>query len=130
MSEEEAIKILENKVEKSKKIEIRNNPMLDIVYEIITENRAIETILDLYNKEKEKNKKYQGIENGTTIIFKSKAKYVREDRIEKYYINKNKIREKIKDLKKEQEEYKDSQEWEIQDDIVAQIEVLEELLGE
>ena len=48
------------------------------------------------DKLKEKNKKYQGIEKGTTIIYKSKAKYVREDRIEKYYINKNKIREFIK----------------------------------
>lgn len=50
------------------------------------------------NELQEKNKKYQGIEEGTTIIFKSKAKYVREDKIEKYYINKNKIREKIKEL--------------------------------
>ena len=50
------------------------------------------------NKLKEQNKKYQGIEDGTTIIYKSKAKYVREDRIEKYYIDKNKIREKIKEL--------------------------------
>ena len=47
-----------------------------------------------------KNKQYQGIEKGTTIIYKSKAKYVREDRIEKYYINKNKIREIIKEKAK------------------------------
>ena len=77
-------------------------------------------LLDLYKKEKEKNKKYQGIENGTTIIYKSKAKYVREDRIEKYYINKNKIREFIKKETK-QDTYKF-------DCISAK--KLEELLGE
>lgn len=68
-------------------------------------NKDIETIqglLDLYQKEKEKNKKYQGIENGTTIIYKSKAKYVREDRITRYYIDKYKIREKIKEIKKDE----------------------------
>ena len=70
-------------------------------------NDAIKTILNLIekqqkeiNKLKEQNKKYQRIEKGTTIIYKSKAKYVREDRIEKYYVNKNKIRNKIKELEK------------------------------
>ena len=63
----------------------------------------LKTLLNLIKKQqkeieklKEKNKKYQGIEEGTTIIYKSKAKYVREDRIEKYYIDKNKIREFVK----------------------------------
>ena len=70
------------------------------------ELNAIGGLLDLYYKQQKeieeleaKNKQYQGIEEGTTIIYKSKAKYVREDRIEKYYINKNKIREKMKEVK-------------------------------
>ena len=77
-------------------IEERKYSRVDI--EQIKIQEAIEGLLDLYQKEKAKNKKYQGIENGTTIIFKAKAKYVREDRIEKYYIDKNKIREKIEML--------------------------------
>ena len=66
----------------------------------------LRTLLNLIEKQQKeieeleaKNKQYQGIEEGTTIIYKSKAKYVREDRIEKYYINKNKIREKMKEVK-------------------------------
>lgn len=43
---------------------------------------------------------------------------------------KNKIRAKIKELEKEHKEYKGSQEWEIQDDIHAQINILKELLEE
>lgn len=76
-------------------IEERKYNRVDI--EQIKIQEALEGLLDLYQKEKEKNKKYQGIENGTTIIYKSKAKYVREDRIEKYYIDKNKIRELIRE---------------------------------
>ena len=60
----------------------------------------IEYLLNEIKILKDENKKYQGIEEGTTIIYKSKAKYVREDRIEKYYVDKNKIREKIKELEK------------------------------
>lgn len=92
-------------------------------------------ILKLYQKEKEKNKKYQGIENGTTIIYKAKAKYVREDFIKRYYVDKNKIREKIKELEQELEEERENgldftlmHEHEI--DINGIIEVLHELLGE
>ena len=44
------------------------------------------------------------------------------------YISKNQIKEKIEELEKEQEEYENSQEWEIQDDIVAQINILKDLL--
>lgn len=38
-----------------------------------------------------------------------------------------KISNKIKELEKEYEEYKNGQEWEIQDDIQAQITILQEL---
>lgn len=41
---------------------------------------------------------------------------------------KDKIKAKIEELNKEYEKYKDGQEWEIQDDIQAQISILEELL--
>ena len=93
---------------------------------------AIQGLLDLYQKEKEKNKKYQRIEKGTTIIYKSKAKYVREDRIEKYYIDKNKIREKIKELEQFQEQHKEGT-WgdiPIEDYDFDKINLLKELLGE
>lgn len=43
---------------------------------------------------------------------------------------KNKIRAKIKELEEEQKEYKGGQEWEIQDDIDAQINILKQLLEE
>lgn len=54
MCEEEAIKILEDKVEKGKELEARNNPMSDIVNEIIAENRAIENLIQR-NKELEES---------------------------------------------------------------------------
>lgn len=77
------------------------------------------------DKLKEKNKKYQGIENGTTIIYKAKAKYVREDRIKKYYVDKNKIREKI-EFYKRYGKVKNSNEYVM----CEEIQVLEELLEE
>ena len=56
MSEEEkkAIKILKDKLYKGKELETRNNPMSDIVNEIIIENRAIESLLQR-NKELEES---------------------------------------------------------------------------
>jgi hypothetical protein len=45
-------------------------------------------------------------------------------------VSKDKIRAKIEELEKEQKEYKGSQEWEIQDNIDAQINILKELLEE
>ena len=97
-------------------------------------NDAIKTILNLIKKQQKeieeleaKNKQYQGIEKGTTIIYKSKAKYVREDKIEKYYIDKNKIREKIKELDELQ---KKSNLTGLITEYQIKIQVLEELLGE
>jgi hypothetical protein len=74
-------------------------------YESEDNYKYIETVKNLIAKQqkeidklKEQNKKYQGIENETTIIYKSKAKYVREDFIKRYYVDKNKIRERIKHI--------------------------------
>ena len=98
----------------------------------VVQYKYYKKLTDMYIKEKEKNKKYQGIENGTTIIYKSKAKYVREDRIEKYYFDKNKIREKIKTLRKREEKiYKTDYELEpvkAIDCLLLRIGDLEELL--
>lgn len=52
--EKKAIKILKDKLEKGKELETRNNPMSDIVNEIIIENRAIESLLQR-NKELEES---------------------------------------------------------------------------
>lgn len=104
-------------------------------------NSYIKIVLNLIKKQQKeieeleaKNKQYQGIEDGTTIIYKSKAKYVREDRIEKYYVNKNKIREKIKELK-EKGNYRDiynptGRVHFMKEETDYQIQVLYELLGE
>lgn len=61
---------------------------------------AIKQAIQVIKKQQNELEKYQGIENGTTIIYKSKAKYVREDRILKYYVDKYKIREKNKRIRK------------------------------
>lgn len=49
-------------------------------------------------KKQKEIEEFRGIKNGTTIIYKGKAKYVREDKINKYYISKNKVREKIREV--------------------------------
>lgn len=130
LSEEEIIKILNKYISFARKEENFSSTMeFNWHFDL---SQDINILLDLYNKEKAKNKKYQGIENGTTIIYKSKAKYVREDRIEKYYIDKNKIREKIKELEEFQEQHKIGN-WAdipIEDYDLDQINLLKELLGE
>lgn len=75
-------------------------------------------LLDLYEDEKEKNRYL------ITQIPRDKIFYFSEED----YVSKAEIRAKIEELEKEQEEYENSQEWEIQDDILAKIIVLEELL--
>ena len=52
------------------------------------------------------------------------------EKLQKDTIWKDKIKAKIKELEEEQKEYKGSQEWEIQDNIDAQINILKELLEE
>ena len=62
---------------------------------------AIQGLLDLYNKEKEKNKKLE-----------------------------DKIKGKIEELEKDYKEYENSNEWEIFDETKYAYEVLQELLEE
>lgn len=116
MSEDEVIQTLRNHVcwVKSKNVK-----------------QAIETILDLYQREKNSNqwllKAFDESRNNNIELAKEYYKLQEELKQEKEE-NKDKIREKIKKLEKEQKEYKGSQEWEILDVINAQIDVLKELL--
>jgi len=104
----------------------------------IKDNCKMYVDLDLYNKEKGKNKEQkQRIRNLECKIIRQKeqiiglrGKWHIDAFIEEDYISKDKIREKIEELNKEYEEYKEEQEWEIQDDIQAQISILQSLLEE
>lgn len=51
-----------------------------------------------------------------------------EEYIEKYYVKKDKIREKIEELEKDYKEYENSNEWEIFDETKYAYELLKELL--
>lgn len=91
----------------------------------------IERYKDLVEIEKEHQK-----ENGE---LREKTKELENADLTIVYMNgfydaekkwKDKIREKIKELKKEYEEYKDSQEWEIFDETKYAYELLQELLEE
>lgn len=92
--------------------------------------KAIQGLLDLYKQEKEKNKELKKYYATRKEVEDLKETIACLHESAKDYISKDKIKEKIEELKKEQKEYENSQEWEIQDDIVAQINVLEELLEE
>ena len=48
--------------------------------------------------------------------------------IKKYWVNKDKIKAKIEELNKDLKEYENGQEWEIQDEIRGQIDILQSLL--
>ena len=54
-----------------------------------------------YQKLKKETEELKGIKNGTTIEYIGKAIYWRKDKIEKYFVRKDKIRDKIKDLEKD-----------------------------
>lgn len=51
MELKESIKLLEEKIEKGKELDTRNNPMSDIIDEIIIENKAIERVLHYIKEE-------------------------------------------------------------------------------
>ena len=94
-------------------------------------------LLDLYKQEKELHKEYEDKFLKLLSSFNrlsELAETLRKENVELLIEKRQKelkIREKIKNLNKEyEEEYKNGQEWEIQDDIQAQISVLEELLEE
>lgn len=100
-------------------------------------HELFKNVLDLYNKEKELHKEYEDKFLKLLSSFnrlKELAETLRKENVELLIEKRQKelkIREKIKNLNKEyEEEYKNGQEWEIQDDIQAQISVLEELLEE
>lgn len=101
--------------------------------------KSLKRLYDSYNKEKEKRKiaeenhKVLSLDLGQAL----KDLGLPEDtiisdelvlEINKRYVSKDKIKEKIEELEQEYKEYKNGQEWEIQDDIQAQIIVLQELL--
>ena len=74
--------------------------------ESLRKNRGVsfaqaDIILNLIEQQQKEIEEFKGIKNGTTIIYKGKAKYIREDKINKYYVEKNKIRTKIKELLEE-----------------------------
>ena len=124
--------------------------------QLISYQSAIETLLTAYEKEKEKNMeltnsynkaiKETNEENRKCMLLavenqdlkdKYSDKKIRntvikryKEVIEKDYISKAKIKAKIEELNKELEEYKGGREWEIQDEIMGQIEVLQSLLEE
>lgn len=90
-----SLKIIAELVEKQQK-EIEQQAK-----EIARQDRSIHKLnLDKIQQQKE-IEEFRGIKNGTTIIYIGKAKYVREDKINKYYISKDKIREKIKEIENE-----------------------------
>lgn len=148
MSEEEkkAIETVESFIKYYKTNEqTGNRANLDVLRE---ECQAIEFILNKYdvtqkelNSLKEIEKSHQE-ENGKLRVeleqekernelFVASGNNINLERhIKNNYISKDKIKEKIEELEKEQKEYKNSQEWEIQDDIVAQINILKDLLEE
>ena len=51
MELDESIKLLEEKIEKGKELDTRNNPMSDIIDEIIIENKAIDTVIKYIKEE-------------------------------------------------------------------------------
>lgn len=117
MNIEESIEILESYKESLEEYE--DNPRII---------QAIETLLTAYEKEKENNKELRKY-----YATRKEVEELREineclhDSSENY-IHKNKVIEKVKEIKDEFKEYENGQEWEIQDEIRGQIEVLESLL--
>lgn len=86
---------------------------------------SLETLLDLYQKEKEKNRL---LIEGKFREVADKNSYIKDN-----YISKDKIKEKIENLEGYIQENSDEQGYwgsEHQEDIYAKIEILEELLGE
>lgn len=124
------IKILLNLIEKQQK-ELNSLKEIEQLHQ--EENRKLRVELE---QEKERNNELEielSIRDNINVDkLVEKYRYYRRlvDSYQANCISKEKIRAKIEELKKEQKEYKKSQEWEIQDDIVAQISILEELLEE
>lgn len=116
------------------KLKIKNDNLTiqgmfgDIYEEIQKDNTAIETLLTAYEKEKEKNKKINKYIEDRTKIDKDIQTFINKDYVEQEYISKDKVKAIIEELNKDFKEYENGQEWEIQDEIRGQIEVLQSLL--
>ena len=132
MSEDEAINFLKNIVKQNGDLDTHTT-----VPFYKKEAKAIETILDLYQKEKEKNKEleditraYNGMKGimpeGNPIVIADKE-YFDSGRFVERYISKDKIRAKIEEVKRKREE-----EWETAgiSMLGSAIDVLNELLEE
>ena len=104
---------------------IKNNDGLDVD---LVEKKYYEKIVDLYNKEKEKNR-----QSKMRIVQLENEITARIEDINKYFISKDKIKEKIEELEKERKR-KDEEDtinpFYDQIDITHIIEVLQELLKE
>lgn len=85
------------------------------------QEEAIETLLTAYEKEKEKEKNKE-LENSDLTTVYLNGVYDGEKKIN------DKIKAKIEELNKDFKEYENGQEWEIQDEIRGQIDVLQSLL--
>lgn len=93
MNEKEALKGLKNLIQIFKLCSETNGELKDIhIMNPKAYKEAIETILDLYNEEKEKNKKLEA-ENFSLNEMKKYNK--------KHYISKDKIREKYLEMEQE-----------------------------
>lgn len=88
MTEEEIIDILENVII----FKNTSDKFTDL------DLNAIQGLLDLYNKQKEKLKAYEIKKENVAFVMRQ---YGKTNNIIKEYISKDKIREKIKELKKE-----------------------------
>lgn len=95
---------------------------------------AIDTILNLIEKQskeieelKEENKTLKNLQNDTNRLYTEmiERKNYFERELQKL---EDKIKAKIEEINKDFKEYENGQEWEIQDEIRGQIEVLQSLL--
>lgn len=134
MSEEESIKWLEELLKDKEKYKKYHSWVGTDTFV------AIDIILDLYNKQKEKIKELKLITNGyesylgenmsgCKIIIADSEYFLNGTFVEKY-ISKDKITEKIKKLERVKEEYLKRHQFIDLDRILYKIEVLKELLEE
>lgn len=113
-TEEQANKteILLNLIDKLQKeneeLSESNFQFLEINQKLIEEKPMIKkltekelNLLEEIDKLQKENEELKGIKNGTTIEYIGKATYWRKDKIEKYFISKDIIRNKIKELEEE-----------------------------
>ena len=103
-----------------------NKYMLCVSYEDIG---ILIQIIETMNKRKLEDMTFEYFNDYEikTIVSQYLEDFLKEI-IKKEYISKDKIKAKIEELEKDLKEYENGQEWEIQDEIRGQIEVLQSLL--